>query len=152
MEYPLRETVFMGLAVIAAAILLYISLPMAVMAREANSGYITAKAESAAIIDEREWLKYTGTVSGAAMLGFITRNKDSCDIVIRNHTWDTRIETFLFNGELILGTSAAIPIPDYFWNTAFLFDVLLGGRGERVYIASLIYNYDTVVGISYMEV
>ena len=152
MEHTLREIIFIGLSVIAAAILVYISLPMAHMAGDANREYGVAKAETAALAEDREWRKYTGAVSGASMLGFITRHKDSCDIVIRSKVWDARIAPYLTDGELILGLSDTKRIPDYFWDTAFLYDVLLCGQGERQYTASLIYNYDTVIGISYVEV
>lgn len=152
MEYSLREVIFMGLSVLAATILIYMSLPMAGMAKEANREYTAAKIEAAAAVEEREWSKYTGTVSGSSMLGFITRHKDSCDIIISNKEWDTRIEPYLTDGDLVLGLSDTKLIPDYFWDAAFLYDVLLGGLGEREYEATLIYNYNTITGIYYREV
>lgn len=152
MEYSLREIILAGLSVMAASLLIYVSLPMARMAKDADSEYITTNTETAALADEREWSKYTGTVSGASVIGFVTRHKDSCDIVVRNNNWDARVVPYLNNGELILGLSDTRQVPDYFWDTAFLFDVLLNGHGERLYTAAFIYSYGTITGIIYTEV
>lgn len=152
MEYPLRSFIFMALSVLATVILISLSFPLARMARDAENNRRDVKTEMTMLADEREWSKYTGTVSGASMLGFITRHKDGFDIVIRSHSWDSRLAPYLTGNVLILGLSDVRQIPDYFWDTAFLYDVLLNGQGERLYTATLIYTAGTITGIQYEEV
>ncbi|GHV07437.1 hypothetical protein FACS1894217_08300 [Clostridia bacterium] len=54
------------------------------------------------------------------MINFIIRHKDSCEVIVRNA-----------DGSVINVTNA----PDYYFDTAYLFDKILNGHGERKYNA-----------------
>jgi hypothetical protein len=56
------------------------------------------------------------------MVGFIIRHKNSCDVIIRN-----------IDGKVINFAGAS----DYYFDTAYLFDKILNGHGERRYNAEL---------------
>jgi hypothetical protein len=128
----------MGLTAFATAFLLSVTVFMAGMAHIAEARRITEHAETRELAEAREWSKYTGTVNGADMIDFITRHKDFCDIIVRNS-----------DATYLLGFRDT---PDYFWDTVFLFDVVLKGHGEREYTANLLYNDTAVIGIEYREV
>lgn len=159
METPVRDSIWMFITVIAAAALIVLALPMARMAHTAQNESIDRKAVTEALAFSREWSRYEGIQTGADMIGFVARHKDACDIVIRNIDWEPRLIPYLTDNALLLGTAGGMALPDYIWDTAFLFDVILAGDGGRRYTASLLYDGQltpgegyTVTGIDYREV
>lgn len=161
MDTPVRESIWMFLAVIATAVLLMITLPMVQMAHTVENEKKDRQAMLASLAEAREWSQYAGEQTGADMIGFITRHKDMCDIVIRNKSWDSQVSSYLTaNGTLVLGLADGKTIPQYFWDTAFLFDVLLAKNGGRRYTAALLYDGQlasgepgySVTGMEYKEI
>jgi hypothetical protein len=148
----------MFVAVIITAVLIGLALSMVLMARKAENAKHDRISAAAALASGREWSKYAGMQTGADMIGFIIRHKNMCDIVIVNSDWDSHVVPGLTDGRLILGLSDARNLPDYYWSTAFLFDVVLAGDGSRRYNASLLYDGqltpgegNTVTGIEFRE-
>ena len=159
MDTTVRDSIWMFLAVVATAALLTMALPMVQMARAAENERMDRVAMLASLAESREWSRYEGLQTGADMIGFITRHKDTCDIVIRNLIWDTRLIPYLADGALTLGLADNLNLPDSVWDTAFLFDVVLSGNGECRYIAALLYDGQltsgegsAVTGIEYREI
>jgi hypothetical protein len=100
------------------------------------------KALHAEMREERQWRKYEGRVTGADVVDFITRHKDSYDIVIHDSRLaaNTRINSFLVGGRLILGLNEQRNIPEHFWEVTFVYDHIIGGRGDFAYNATLLYD------------
>ncbi|GHU91538.1 hypothetical protein FACS1894202_13150 [Clostridia bacterium] len=132
MDKPTREIMYIAVLTIITAVILTVSLPFAFAAHKSESDRISEKSELVTLIDNREWSKYTGVQTGADMINFIIRHKDSCEVIVRNA-----------DGSVINFTNA----PDYYFDTAYLFDKVLNGRGERTYSAIRIDS-----GIEYREV
>lgn len=140
MNDSILSTIRIAVSVIVTAALVIISTFATYRAHMINADRETRSAASRELFDERSWRKYEGTVSGADVIDFIVTHKDSCDIVIRNTSFNDKISAYIRNGKLIMGLSDKMGIPDIFWTTSFAYDYIINGKGEEEYRVVLLYD------------
>ncbi len=142
MENTISEVLFITVSLVITAVLISICT---LFTNEANRISIKDN-ELQAIHDnmreERAWRKYEGQVTGADIIDFIIRHKDTCDIVIYDTKLATnnKVNTYLTSGKLLLGSKDTKNIPDRFWEASFIYDNLISGKGNAIYTATLLYD------------
>ena len=142
MHFQIKEIFHIALSLIVTAALLFICVIFVRQARATEFRERDIRAFAAELREERYWRTYEGEKTGADVVDFIIRHRDSCDIVIRDGSLaaNGNVSAFLTDGALILGLSDRRNIPDRFWHVSFAYHNIIGGDGVRIYTATLLYD------------
>lgn len=148
MEKQISEAFYLVIGLVVTAILITIGIVFTNEAHSVRMKGINNKAFYEELKTEREWRRYTGLKTGADVVDFIVRHKDSCDIVIRDTALssNSKINAYLTGGSLILGLSDKKNIPNSFWKMTFVYDNIILGKGEAEYEAVLLYDGELTAG------
>lgn len=142
MEKSINDIFNITVSLIIASIMLVLCYNFTSQARKTEIKEREIKAFYNEVSEFREWSKYEGLVTGADIVDFIMRHKDICDIVIQDGrlSANTKINTYLTGGKLIMGLSDRKSIPEKFWELTFIYDNIIGGGGDCKYTATLLYD------------
>ena len=142
MHFQIREIFHIDVSLVVTAVMVLVCVIFVRQARIAEFNERDIRAVSAQIQEERYWRTYEGQKTGADMIDFIIRHKDMCDIVIRDGSLSSNgnVSGFLTGGALIMGLADTRQIPARFWHVTFLYHNVIGGNGERIYTAALLYD------------
>lgn len=141
-HFQLNEFISFSVSLILTAVLIGISVMYTEQARVSAFSERDIKASSEELSEERKWSVYEGNKTGADVVDFIIRHKDVCDIVIRDTGFisNPKLNGYQTSGTLVMGLSDKKNITESFWDISFVYDNIIGGKGDRTYTAVLLYN------------